>query len=256
MKDPAFLFYSIDFYEGTRMMLPEERACYMDLLIYQHQNGIIPDDTKRLLLYCNGVSEEALKNVLNSKFEKVKDGWKNRRLSIETIKRENYKTTQSLSGKVGQFWKKAKRLLNKQEYTVLQKNIDREELLNEIDNIDLKDEGSLIGLLKHRLSIYENENEDIDIKDKGIGGVGEKEEEKTDKEKEFDRFNDWIDRTIPYLRKIRDQITFEEYCRITEMYNGKQIRKVLTDLSNYKDAPKKYVSVNLTFQNWAKKEYG
>jgi len=82
------------------------------------------------------------------------------------------------------------------------------------------------------------------------------EEKKTDKEKEFDRFNEWIDKTIPYLRKIRDQITFEEYCRLTEKYNGIQMRKVLTDLANYKDAPKKYVSVNLTFQNWAKKEYG
>jgi len=35
MKDPAFLFYSKDFYEGTRTMLPEERACYIDLMIYQ-----------------------------------------------------------------------------------------------------------------------------------------------------------------------------------------------------------------------------
>ena len=76
------------------------------------------------------------------------------------------------------------------------------------------------------------------------------------KKNEFTRFNDWIDKNIPYLRKIRDQITLEEYCRITERYNGDQIRKVLTDLANYKDAPKKYVSVNLTFYNWAKKEYG
>ena len=39
MKDPAFLFYSKDFYEGTRTMLPEERACYIDLMIYQHQTA-------------------------------------------------------------------------------------------------------------------------------------------------------------------------------------------------------------------------
>ncbi len=91
---------------------------------------------------------------------------------------------------------------------------------------------------------------DIGIK----GGVGGK--ERSPKEKEFDRFNEWVDNTIPYLRNIRDQITFDEYCRLTERYNGEQIRKVLTDMANYKDAPKKYVSVNLTFQKWAKKEYG
>jgi len=86
--------------------------------------------------------------------------------------------------------------------------------------------------------------------------LGENALEKSEKEKEFDRFNGWINKNIPYLRKIRDQITFDEYCRLTEKYNGEQIRKILTDVSNYKDSPKKYVSVNLTFQNWAKKEFG
>lgn len=80
--------------------------------------------------------------------------------------------------------------------------------------------------------------------------------EKSEKEKEFDRFNEWIDKNIPYLRKIRDQIAFDEYKRLTEKYNGEQIRKILTDMANYKKAPTQYTSVNLTFQKWAKKEYG
>lgn len=80
--------------------------------------------------------------------------------------------------------------------------------------------------------------------------------EKSEKEKEFDRFNEWIDKNIPYLRKIRDQITLDEYKRLTEKYNGEQIRKILTDMANYKKAPSQYTSVNLTFQKWAKKEYG
>ena len=76
MKDPAFLFYSKDFYEGTRMMLPEERACYMDLLVYQHQNGSIPTDLKRVLMYCNGVDLATLEATLEAKFELVDEGWK------------------------------------------------------------------------------------------------------------------------------------------------------------------------------------
>lgn len=91
--------------------------------------------------------------------------------------------------------------------------------------------------------------------DNGIkGGVGEK--EKSLKEKEFDRFNEWIDKNISAIRQIKNQITYKEYCRITERYNGEQIRYVLTKIANYKLSPKKYSYVNLTFYDWAKKEYG
>lgn len=91
--------------------------------------------------------------------------------------------------------------------------------------------------------------------DNGIkGGVGEK--EKSSKEKEFDRFNEWIDANISAIRQIKNQITYKEYCRITERYNGEQIRYVLTKIANYKLSPKKYSYVNLTFYDWAKKEYG
>lgn len=75
------------------------------------------------------------------------------------------------------------------------------------------------------------------------------------REEEFERFNKWIDQNTPNIRKIRNQITFEEYIRLTGKYNGEQIRTILTSIGNYKDAPKKYVSVNLTLQKWMKKEY-
>ena len=90
---------------------------------------------------------------------------------------------------------------------------------------------------------------DIDIKENIT-------KEKTEKEKEFERFNAWIDANASYIRKIKNQITFEQYLKIAEKYNGEQIRNILSDLSNYKDAPKKYVSVYATFNKWAKKEFG
>lgn len=89
----------------------------------------------------------------------------------------------------------------------------------------------------------------------GVGGNEKTEKEKSEKEKEYDRFNEWIDKTIPLLRKISNQITYEEYCRMTERYNGDQIRVILTKIANYKLSPKKYSYVNLTFYDWAKKEY-
>lgn len=47
-KDPAFLFYSKDWLEGTAEMLPQEKGIYIDLLCHQHQKGDIPADTQRL----------------------------------------------------------------------------------------------------------------------------------------------------------------------------------------------------------------
>ena len=87
-KDPAFLFYSKDFYEGTRLMTPEERGCYVDLLIYQHQNGIIPEDTSKLHLYCSGCSNQMVNHVLNQKFNHVKNGWLNVKLNDLMISRK------------------------------------------------------------------------------------------------------------------------------------------------------------------------
>jgi len=79
-KDPAFLFYSQAFYEGTRMMLPEERACYIDLMIYQHQNGPIPLNTSRMHMYCTGVSNDLVNQVLNEKFKETDKGWVNEKM--------------------------------------------------------------------------------------------------------------------------------------------------------------------------------
>lgn len=179
IKDPAFLFYSKDFYEGTRMMLPEERACYIDLLIYQHQNGIIPLDLKRVLMYCSGVDEATLKATLKAKFKQTLEGWLNERLENEIENRTSFKKEQSLSGKMGQFWKKAYQFLSKKEIANLKKNITKEQIINILKEIDITNEEDLKGSLKRCLSIYANEdaivNENKDkIEKENKGGMGEK----------------------------------------------------------------------------------
>lgn len=47
-KDPAFLFYSKDWLEGTMELTAEEKGVYIDLLAHQHQKGTLPSETKRL----------------------------------------------------------------------------------------------------------------------------------------------------------------------------------------------------------------
>lgn len=47
-KDPAFLFYSKEWLEGTAEMTSEEKGVYVDLLAHQHQKGSLPIETKKL----------------------------------------------------------------------------------------------------------------------------------------------------------------------------------------------------------------
>lgn len=174
-KDPAFLFYSTDFYEGTRMMLPEERACYIDLLIYQHQNGIIPNNPKRLSMYCSGVDEATLIATLEAKFKLTDKGWVNQRLESVINERKEFTGKQSINGQVGQFFKKAKAILNKKDYSAIREYLDEftnDEKLKIIQKNEAMHKGSLQAMLKH----LEDGDRDRDRdKDEYKGGVGEKE---------------------------------------------------------------------------------
>ena len=164
MKDPAFLFYSTDFYEGTRTMLPEERACFIDLMIYQHQRGTIPNDLKRILLYCNGVNEATLKATLEAKFKLTPEGWVNSRLAQVILERKEYSEKQSINGVIGQFWKKSKAILSNKDYLKLRKSLEnksKDELFELVSNLEIS-EATLKALLEASLKHLEDEIEDED----------------------------------------------------------------------------------------------
>lgn len=69
-KDPAFLFYSKDWLEGTAEMTSEEKGVYVDLLAHQHQKGSLPTETKKLAKLAGLSESEFLKvwSELSSKF--------------------------------------------------------------------------------------------------------------------------------------------------------------------------------------------
>ena len=132
MKDPAFLFYGKDFYEGTRTMLPEERACLVDLLVYQHQHGgLIPNNIKRLQMYCSGIDEATLKATLEAKFVLSDKGWQNSKMEVLTEERNSFKEKQSYNGKVGNFFKKLPQFFNRKEILDLKTMISKLLLNNE-----------------------------------------------------------------------------------------------------------------------------
>lgn len=178
-KDPAFLFYGKDFYEGTRTMLPEERACLIDLLIYQHQNGgYIPNDLKRISLYCSGIDEAILTATLQAKFKLGDNGWYSERLQELTKERKEYAEKQSINGKVGQFYKQSAKKLSPKEIKLIKEQIANKKLNNKelYENWISKysdPKAMLKALLKHLGNGSVIGDEDI-IVINGKEGMGEK----------------------------------------------------------------------------------
>lgn len=231
MKDPAFLFYSKDFYEGTRLMLPEERACYIDLLIYQHQNGIIPLDLKRIVMYCSGIDLATLEATLEAKFERTDKGWSNVRLQNEILGREKYKTNQSDNGKVGQFFKKAKQILKAKEFLILSQNFKDKEFILTFLNENEINKDTLEGLLKRCLNNKGNVNGNEDVNKEVIPTLSEFGKYAIEKEPTLDKnsiklkYDSWVENgwkdgnnkkiinwkskllnTIPYLTKSETKV--------------------------------------------------
>lgn len=154
-------------------MLPEERACYVDLMIYQHQHGYIPNDIRRVALYCNGITEATLEAVLEAKFELTECGWINKTLDRVISDRKEYTTSQSQKGVVGQFWKKSKAMLDSVDYLKLRdlygsKSVNEMfELINGVSVSEATLKATLKAMLKAKLKHYINTNTIIN-KDKEV----------------------------------------------------------------------------------------
>jgi len=82
-KDPAFLFYSKDWLEGTAEFMPNEKGVYIDLLAHQHQKGDLPSDIKRLSRLAGLSESEFIEvwSVIKSKFEVQNNRTVNRKLN-------------------------------------------------------------------------------------------------------------------------------------------------------------------------------
>ncbi len=157
-KDPAFLFYSKDFYEGTRLMLPEERACLIDLMIYQHQNGGVPNDVKRLTLYCSGVSEEAIKSTLDIKFKLVDSLWYSKKMSEVTSERSEKGRKNKLIGTFGHVVKKLNLSVKDEKY--IKSKFDVAKMLQEESEWDSE---RLTEWCKNAIALIEDANANVSI---------------------------------------------------------------------------------------------
>lgn len=94
-KDPAFLFYSSDFFLSTLTMSFEDKGKFITLLCYMHQKGRLrSEDIKKLV--------GNLSNDLKGKFRIDENNlWYSERLEEETVKRNRYSTRSIENGKLG-----------------------------------------------------------------------------------------------------------------------------------------------------------
>ena len=74
------------------------------------------------------------------------------------------------------------------------------------------------------------------------------------KNEAFEKFNKWLDSETTFVRKIKKQMTDEQFMKLKKTYNSTQIMNTILNLENYKDATKRYTSVFLTVSNWLKRD--
>lgn len=101
-------------------------------------------------------------------------------------------------------------------------------------------------------SVQEKEKEKEEVKEKvNINIVSG---ETKIKNESFEKFNKWLDSETTFVRKIKKQMTEEQFMKLKKTYNSTQIMNTILNLENYKDATKKYTSVYLTVNNWLKRD--
>lgn len=136
-KDPAFLFYSKDWLEGTAEMFPEEKGVYIDLLAHQHQRGELPSDSRRLAKMV-GISSTDFDKIwegIKHKFERTLERTLNRKLERVMSERYSKGRKNKLIGTFGFVLKKLD--LPKSTENELRKMFNVNELLdNDFKNID------------------------------------------------------------------------------------------------------------------------
>ena len=131
-KDPAYLFYSQDFYTGVATMNFEDRGKYITLLCLMHQQGRMNEETIRFVVGSVSV-------ILKSKFKVDESGlWYNERLELEIEKRKNFVQSRVDNGSLGGRPKKSKKPIGKPKGKPIGKpthNLHEDDNGNEIKDI-------------------------------------------------------------------------------------------------------------------------
>jgi len=129
-KDPAFLFYSKDWLEGTAELTPSEKGVMIDLLCYQHQKGGIPsDETKLARLSRLSVSEfKPIWEILKEKFIPNGDRLVNQKLIQVVKERVDRSEKNRITGTFASILRLAN--ISKKEYAIIKNKFKIEDFIN------------------------------------------------------------------------------------------------------------------------------
>lgn len=135
-------------------------------------------------MYCSGIDEATIKATLQAKFKLCDKGWYNHKLKEVSEERKKFSEKQSINGRVGQFFKRAKKDLSAKDFKKLQAQIsettsNNTELLTEWIDQFKTPKAMLAAMLKHLANGDAIENENIIKDEKGI--IMEKEKPKKPK---------------------------------------------------------------------------
>jgi len=185
-KDPAFLFYPLDWLQGTASLFPIEKGVYIDLLCHQHQDGSLPNDPERLARMV-GLSVDQFATIWSTIRCKFVDRPGNRlvnlRLEKETTKRSTGSHKNAIVGRLAVLVRTAKGVPK-----VIVEAIKKEFNIAQYEHLSIENATDrLTEWWTDRLTIYlnngvpipiENENENKDRKENEERGVGEGEGER------------------------------------------------------------------------------
>ncbi|MFA5307570.1 MAG: DUF1376 domain-containing protein [Candidatus Babeliales bacterium] len=155
-KDPAFLFYSKDWIEGTAEYMPEEKGVYIDLLCFQHQRGGIPIETVRLAKMVGLPEEQFIKiwSVISDHFEVMDNRLVNRKLYDLMTDRSSKSLTNTISGTFAGLLRNGN--FNKNQYNYLKKHFNIDDFI-ELGKERLTER--ITEWIQKRLKSIEDENE-------------------------------------------------------------------------------------------------
>jgi hypothetical protein len=69
--------------------------------------------------------------------------------------------------------------------------------------------------------------------------------------KKFMAFQEWILKDAPNVARMTEPFTEDQYVKIREKYPLDFVKRLITEMHNWKDLKKKNISAYLTFINWA-----
>lgn len=164
MRDPAILLYKDKWLIATKGMRADAKGWYLNLIIYQHDIGSLPNDIEELANLCDVRFSEfeqfkqVFEQVLSHKFELNSDNRLENAFAREIIhSRETFKEKRSGAGKLSYvlkyFRKHFKYKSGFEEW--FKHNVD-------ID-FDIKNEQVLKQVFKQNFELYINVNEDVNI---------------------------------------------------------------------------------------------